>query len=136
MGCLLRGYVKKRFYAVPKKEIVDYKIYLHQTLLRAGSTEYCIFICFDAFMFAHHALEEDDRLGGVPIPVSFFFGDRDWMMKDGGYAVVDKNPHKDTHSRMHIISDSDHHMYFDNPEEFAMKILEDLENLDELNDLQ
>ena len=32
-----------------------------------------------------------------------------------------------------MITDSDHHMYFDNPEEFAAKILEDLSNLHELD---
>lgn len=82
-------------------------------------------------MFANHPLEEDDRLGGIQIPVSFFYGDRDWMAREGGINVVEKNPYKGTHSHVYIISDSDHHMYFDNPTEFVMKILEDLENLDE-----
>lgn len=111
----------------------DYKRYLHQTLLREGSTEYALFVCFDHLMFALHPLEDDDRLGGVPIPVSFFYGDRDWMMKIGGENVVKKNPFKEKHSHVHIIEDSEHHMYFDNPEDFAKKILLDLENLDELD---
>lgn len=99
-------------------------------MLRKGSTEYSLFICFDHLLYAKHPLEEDDRLGGVPIPISFFYGDRDWMKKDGGIKVVDKNPYKGTHSHVYIISDSNHHMYFDNPEELVNKILDDLKNLD------
>ena len=83
-------------------------------------------------MFALHPLEEDDRLGGISIPVSFFYGDRDWMPKEGGIRVIEKNPFKESHSHLHIIEDSDHHMYFDNPDEFSKRIIEDLENLDEL----
>ena len=32
-----------------------------------------------------------------------------------------------TLSHVHIIENSDHHMYWDNPQEFASKILEDLD---------
>eukprot|EP00347_Sterkiella_histriomuscorum_P016994 403351067 len=136
VSCLLNGYIKRRFNTVPKHEVQDYKVYLHQTLLREGSTEYCIFVCFDYMMFAHHPLEDNDRLGNLSIPISFFFGDRDWMMQEGGNAVVDKNPYKGTHSNIYIINNSDHHMYFDNPEEFAQKILQDLENLTEFEQQQ
>lgn len=52
-------------------------------------------------MFAYHPLEEDDRLGGLPIPVSFFYGDRDWMRnfgEAGGKNIVMKNRYRDVHS--------------------------------------
>jgi pimeloyl-ACP methyl ester carboxylesterase len=109
----------------------DYKDYLEQTLLRDGSTEYAIFVVFDYLLYAKHPLEEDDRLGKLPIPVSFFYGDRDWVVREGGETVVSKNYYCGRYSHVYIISDSDHHMYFDNPEEFANKILYDLKNLDE-----
>ena len=66
-------------------------------------------------MFAFHPLEEEDRLGGINIPVSFFYGDRDWMLKFGGENVVAKNPFCGYQSHVYIIEDSDHHLYFDNP---------------------
>lgn len=81
---LMKNYIKRRFASVPKEEMDDYKIYLHQTLLRPGSTEYAIFIIFNHLMFAHHALDTKDRLGGIPIPVSFYFGDKDWMYTPAG----------------------------------------------------
>lgn len=83
-------------------------------------------------MMAVHPLELDDRLGGIKIPVSFFYGDRDWMNKEGGISVVSKNPFKGVHSHVHIVDNSDHHMYFDNPEDFSNKILKDLENLNDI----
>lgn len=100
--------------------------------MREGSTEYAIFICFNSLLFAHHALDRDDRLGSLPIPVSFFFGDRDWMYTEAGDVIVGKNPFKGSHSKVHSIFDSDHHMYFDNPQGLVEAIFKDLENLQEL----
>ncbi len=91
-----------------------------------GSTEYLLFECFDELMFAHNPLEKDDRLGSLPIPVSFFYGAQDWIKRSGGDNVVAKNFSNGNLSHVHIIENSDHHMYWDNPEEFAAKILEDL----------
>ena len=58
--------------------------------------------------------------------MSFFFGDRDWMFTEAGDRIVSKNPFKGTESHVYIIEDSDHHMYFDNPEAFASAIIQDL----------
>lgn len=93
-----------------KDEIEDYKIYISQTILRKGSTEYAIFICFDHLIFAIHPLENADRLGKLSIPISFFYGDRDWMLKIGGEHVVANNPHAGTHSHVYIVENSDHHL--------------------------
>ena len=89
--------------------------------MRDGSTEYAIFICFELGMFAVNPLETEDRLGNpdFPVPVSFFYGDIDWMDVKGGQRVVDNNKFKGTKSHVYIVTNSDHHMYLDNPEEFA-----------------
>ena len=92
-----------------------------------GSSEYILFECFDELMFARQPLEREDRLGQLPIPVSFFYGAQDWIKRSGGDNVVAQNPYNGTLSHVHIIENSDHHMYWDNPEEFASKILEDLD---------
>lgn len=98
--------------------------------MRDGSTEYAIFVCFKPGMFAHNAIESENRLGNpdITIPVSFFYGDRDWMDIKGGRRVVEKNIYYGTLSHVYQISDSDHHMYMDNPEEFAQKIIEDIQD--------
>lgn len=67
--------------------------YMHQILMREGSTEYAIFICFKLGMFAHNPLETVTRLGNpeLPIPVSFFYGDIDWMDPKGGQRTIERN---------------------------------------------
>ena len=88
----MKNYINRRFGSIPKDEMDVYKIYLHQTLLKEGSTEYAIFAVFNHMMWAYHPLDRDDRLGGLPIPVSFYFGDRDWMWTEAGDNIISKNP--------------------------------------------
>ena len=59
--------------------------------MREGSTEYAIFVCFRVGMYAWNPLETTNRLGNpdFPLPVSFFYGDRDWMDVNGGRRVVE-----------------------------------------------
>jgi pimeloyl-ACP methyl ester carboxylesterase len=52
----------------------------------------------------------------LKVPISFFYGDRDWMTFVGTHDVLASNPYKDTHSHRYTLEDSDHHLYFDNPE--------------------
>ena len=96
--------------------------------MREGSTEYAIFICFEIGMFAHNPLESVERLGNpnLEIPVSFYYGDIDWMDIEGGNRVVEINKFKDL-SKVYKIKNSDHHMYLDNPQEFASEIIKDIE---------
>ena len=67
---------------------------MQHTLLRPASTDNALFLCFDHLLFAKHPLELDDRLGGLNLPISFFFGDRDWMLKNGSHNVLAKNLYK------------------------------------------
>lgn len=64
--------------------------------MREGSTEYALFICFEMGMYAHNYLESENRLGNpdLPIPISFFYGDRDWMYDSAGSRVIKKNKFK------------------------------------------
>ena len=125
---LMKGYIKNRFATVPPAEMEDYKVYLQQSLMKSASTEYAIFLSFNHLLQAFHPLDRDDRLNTIPIPVSFYFGDRDWMLTDAGHKIVEKNPYKGLHSNVFIIEDSDHHLYFDNPTGFVEAIFKDLEN--------
>lgn len=66
------------------------------------------------------------------MPISFFYGDRDWMTFVGTHDVLASNPYKDTHSHRYTLENSDHHLYFDNPEGLLVQIFQDLANLDSL----
>ena len=61
--------------------------------MRDGSTEYAIFLCFKLGMYAYNPLETENRLGNknFMVPVSFFYGDEDWMDIRGGIRVIEKN---------------------------------------------
>jgi hypothetical protein len=48
-----------------------------KTLLRKPSTDSALFVCFDYLLFAKSPLEL--KMDNLKIPVSFFFGDKDWM---------------------------------------------------------
>ena len=54
--------------------------------MREGSTEYALFICFEVGLYAVNPLELENRLGTpeFDIPVSFIYGDIDWMDFRGG----------------------------------------------------
>lgn len=115
-----------------KKALFDY---FQQTFFKDGSSEYAIFVCFRMGMMAHHGLENDDRLGGLSLPISFWHGDIDWTPQSASRRVVKNNLFCDTHSHFYKISNSGHHLYFDNPEEFAQTIIEDLSNVNELTEV-
>jgi|LauGreDrversion4_2_1035121.scaffolds.fasta_scaffold4001368_1 hypothetical protein len=50
----------------------------------------------------------------------------------GNHDVLKNNRYLGTHSHYFTISDSDHHLYFDNPEELLEMMFKDLDNLGEL----
>jgi pimeloyl-ACP methyl ester carboxylesterase len=54
------------------------------------------------------------------------------MRKVGSEHVLSKNPYTGRYSHMHIIQNSDHHLYFDNPQGLAEAIIKDLQNLDDM----
>jgi len=47
--------------------------------------------------------------------------------------VKDKSRYADTHSHVFLISNSNHHMQFDNPEHLVQCMLDDLSNINELD---
>lgn len=83
---MVKGYVDKRFANLPDHEREDIKAYFKQIFMREGSTEYAIFVCFKPGLFAHNPLEAENILGtpDITIPMSFYYGDRDWMDIKGG----------------------------------------------------
>ncbi|TNV78462.1 hypothetical protein FGO68_gene8361 [Halteria grandinella] len=129
---LLDFYASKRFTSLHGDELEDYKEYMKHTLLRPASTDDALFINFDHLLFAKRPLQDPHKLGGLDKPISFIFGDRDWMLRHGGEEVLRQNPYTGRYSHMHIVKDSDHHLYFDNPAGLTEAILKDLENLHEM----
>jgi len=62
-----------------------------------------------------------------PVPISFIFGDRDWVDSTGSEVVVRANKFFESgESQLHIVSNSDHNMHMDHPEELVAKITGDI----------
>lgn len=108
-----------------QKDMLDY---MHQIFMREGSTEYAIFICFEVWLWAVNPLESQKRLGSpeFALPVSFYYGEYDWMDKRGGQRVVSNNIFNVAQegtdkplSIVHIIDGSDHNVHLDNPKQLS-----------------
>ena len=115
--------------SLSEEEKMLFANYLFQVLSRPPCAEMAIYNCFTWELFAKHPLDSDDRLCQVEIPISIFFGDRDWMRRYGWEKVLEKNQFKEQ-SKFYEVPDSGHHLYFDNPEVFAKMIIEDLRTLE------
>ena len=68
-----------------------------------------------------------DRVAALTIPVTFIYGDHDWMSLDGGRDAVENmrragNPD----GRWHVIKNAGHHLYLDNPQEVNALLLKEL----------
>ena len=126
---MLNGWAKNRIKGdLPPHEITDYKEYMKVTLLMKGSTEYALFACFDHFNFSKAPLDDEGRLRDLKLPMSFIYGDKDWMTFVGTHNVLETNPFPE--SKRHTLDNSDHNLMMDNPEGLVHVILDDLEHLD------
>eukprot|EP00347_Sterkiella_histriomuscorum_P017551 403348908 len=134
---LIRSYMKKRMSMLPEDEFETLLNYMHLIFMRSRSSEYAIFIQFHLGMFAINPLECETRLGSkyLNLPNSFFYGDIDWMDKRAGRRVVVNNIYDGKLSHVYIVNKSDHHMYFDNPEEFVDLIIKDVQDTEEKSHL-
>jgi pimeloyl-ACP methyl ester carboxylesterase len=65
------------------------------------------------------------------LPISFFYGDIDWMDYRGGDRVVAKNKYHNSLSHVYILSNCDHHLYMDNPKELAQYLIHDIQMTEE-----
>lgn len=97
--------------------------------MRPGTTEYAIMVLFDLGLYPKISLGHPDRLGNAdfPIPVSFIYGDKDWVRSvdmDAGLKITDNN--KFGNSKYYLVNDSDHNMHMDNPLGFANIIINDI----------
>jgi len=103
---LVNYYLNRRIgEALQDEEREHMGTYMHQCFMREGSTEYAIFICFVLGMYAVNPLELDNRLGNpeFDLPISFIYGDIDWMDHRGGRRIVAKNKYKDGLSQVYML---------------------------------
>lgn len=99
--------------------------------MKPGSTEYAIFVCFKSGVLAHNPLEVAHRLGNpnLPFPISYVYGEIDWMDNQGAERAVKVNRSYGKLSRIYYVKGSDHNMFIDNPSGTVKTILKDVKLL-------
>ncbi|OMJ77851.1 hypothetical protein SteCoe_22486 [Stentor coeruleus] len=118
---VMKSYMNGKF-NLPKDEFEAVTDYLSQVNVLPGSGEHGINYILDFEMWPYSPLCK--RLHVVKTPIAFFYGDHDWMVSDGGYKTKEMS---ESLVLVYIISNSDHHVYWDNPVELQEKMHEALE---------
>jgi pimeloyl-ACP methyl ester carboxylesterase len=126
-GIVIRSYMKGK-YNVEPNELEDVWNFLEQVNLLPGSGENGISYILDFNLWPYSPLCK--RLPELSIPIAFFYGDRDWVVSDGGYKTKEISQ---SQVLIYTISNSDHHMYWDNPKELLEKMLDALNLMTENN---
>ena len=128
----IANYVRRRQPTDSEEEAAAIVDYMYQIFNRAGTTEFGLNICFDLSLYCKATpLAHPSRLGNAefPVPVSFVYGQHDWVRRvdeEAGRVVVEANSHPS--SRLHFLQDSDHNMHMDNPEGLVRILVSELEN--------
>ncbi|KAL0949913.1 hypothetical protein HGRIS_009941 [Hohenbuehelia grisea] len=114
-GPMLVGkYSSRRFTGLTEEETRDMHDYILNITLAKGSGEYCISHLLAPG--AHARLPLVDRIDKLKIPVTFVYGDHDWMDPKGGEESVEKlRQAGNGQGKMYLASHAGHHVYLDNP---------------------
>ena len=112
-GPLVVGkYSSRRFSGLSAEETRDMHDYILHITLAKGSGEYCISHILAPG--AHARLPLVDRIGALPswMPVTFVYGDHDWMDPQGGERAVENlRLAGNGQGRMYIVPNAGHHVY-------------------------
>ncbi|KAJ7579240.1 Alpha/Beta hydrolase protein [Mycena floridula] len=113
-------YSSRRFTGLSEEETRDMHAYILNITLAKGSGEYCISHILAPGAFARLPLV--DRIAALKIPVTFVYGDHDWMDPEGGQQSVENlRLAGNDQGRMYVTPNAGHHVYLDNP-----KVVNDL----------
>lgn len=121
----LGGLMSDRAGTLTKIEEHAIKTYLEQINLLPGSGEYAINNVMYPGAWGKYPLCE--RMQNLKVPMAFFYGDHDWVASDGADQVALQTSAK---VQKYIISNSDHHLYWDNPSETVEKMLNAIATLE------
>ncbi|KAG8961629.1 hypothetical protein FRC03_005139 [Tulasnella sp. 419] len=126
-GPLLVGkYSSRRFAHLTDDDVRDLNDYIWHITRAKGSGEYSISHILAPG--AHARLPLVDRISALKMPVTFLYGEDDWMDPNGGSESVRRlRAAGNLESRNYIVPYSGHHLYLDNPEAVNNLLLKELE---------
>lgn len=126
-GYFIRRFVRRRFPRMEEDEINTFCDYMHQIIMRKGSSEYGFSKMFPNFMYSDKAISNHlDEYHDLGIEISFYYGSSDWMNTDfNGTKIYDQL--KDKGEKIYKIKKAGHHLYFCNPSHSFECILDDFQ---------
>ncbi|KAI0068979.1 alpha/beta-hydrolase [Artomyces pyxidatus] len=127
-GPMLVGkYSSRRFGALSEDETRDMHDYITNITLAKGSGEYCISHILAPG--AHARMPLVDRIAALKIPVTFVYGEHDWMDPEGGVTSIDNlRAAGNNDGRMYVIPHAGHHVYLDNAKAVNKLLLKELDS--------
>ncbi len=83
----------------------------------------------DPGLHAHEPLDHANQLRNpdIPFPISFVYGDKDWMDSRGSREIVKANKFFASGlSQLHVLPNAGHQLFMNNPEGFVTLVVGDL----------
>ncbi|CAE7059541.1 unnamed protein product [Rhizoctonia solani] len=131
-GPWLVGKYSNRRFDLTEEEKRDMHDYIWHITRAKGSGEYCIGHLLAPG--AHARMPLVDRINALRMPVTFAYGDRDWMDPAGGKASIERlKAAGNGKSKMYMVPDAGHHVYMDNVSAVNKLIVKELDRVIELN---
>lgn len=114
-GPMLSGrYTSRRFGALPDDELRSLHAYCQSIFLSKGSGEYCLAHILAPGAYARRPMV--NRIEGLKMPMSFLYGEHDWMDVRGGREAVQRlRKQGNVKTNCFVVPNSGHHIYLDNP---------------------
>lgn len=107
-------YTSTRFGALPQDELRSLHAYCQSIFLSKGSGEYCLAHILAPGAYARRPMV--DRIEGLKMPMSFLYGEHDWMDVRGGKEAVKRlRKRGNVNTNCFLVPNSGHHIYLDNP---------------------
>ncbi|WFD25529.1 hypothetical protein MNAN1_000489 [Malassezia nana] len=113
LGPMLMGsYTRRRFGALDDHEMHMLHAYCHGIFTARASSEHCLSDLLAPGAYARRPMVH--RMAPLRMPISFFYGDRDWMDEEGGrmaQRLLSQAGHRQVN--VSIVPNAGHHVYLD-----------------------
>ena len=124
---MIEGYCNNRFkqgHHLTEYELMHFKGYAYQAIAQRGSGEHALRHLLAPFAWPQKPLE--DRMSHLQVPVTFMYGEQDWMRPEGAREAIKKlkqNRKKLVKSDMsiYITPNSGHWLFMDQPSLFLQQ---------------
>ncbi|KAF9520766.1 hypothetical protein BS47DRAFT_1286696 [Hydnum rufescens UP504] len=130
-GPMLVGrYSSRRFPHLPEEDVRDLHEYLWHITSAKGSGEYSISHILTPSIGAYARYPLVERIDKLKVPVTFVYGDHDWMDPEGGRESVKRlKAASNPDANIYVVKDAGHHVYLDNPSVVDELILRELDRV-------